>query len=160
MILWILANIAAGKFTHTQEVVKSCLIDGVVNCLSDVDYNVKKEALWVIRNISDTSQWELCSVLVNAGCIKQLLNILEFDISSDILIQSLLCLNCILNSGQIYRQAGKKNPLLKFFEEANGLSIIERLQYKNISVLTELSIKMINDFNYSGNNFENGSSNP
>merc|ERR1719171_1035580 len=126
---WAISNITAGNQDQIQEVINNGLIPPVIGLLQTGDFDIKKEAAWVISNATAGQNPQQIEYLVEAGCIKPLVDLLSIN-DVKVISVALEALDNILGCGK-KRQAEAglaENPVVNLIELADGLSKIEALQ--------------------------------
>jgi len=131
---WTISNITAGTKKQIQEVINNNLIPPVIFLLQGADFDTKKEAAWAISNVACLGSPAQIGYLVQCGCTKPLLDLLEVEDAS-VLGVALDAVDHILMSGR-RKQCEEnlaENPMVKFVEEAGGLRKIELLKSDSCS---------------------------
>jgi len=126
---WAISNITAGNKEQIQEVINHGAIPPVIQLLQTADFDVKKEAAWVISNAAAGGSPQQIEYLVQAGCIKPIVDILGVS-DVKIVTVALETLDKILKVGKQQQQENglPDNPIVALVEQADGLSKIEALQ--------------------------------
>jgi len=126
---WAISNVTAGNREQIQEVINGGVIPAVIQLLDTADFDVKKEAAWVISNASAGGSPPQIEYLVQAGCIKPMVEL--FSVSDvKVVTVALEAIENILKVGKQQQQEKglPDNPIVALVEQADGLSKIEALQ--------------------------------
>jgi hypothetical protein len=125
--MWMLSNITAGNNRQIQQVIDQDLVPRAMELLQAGDWDVKKEATWVLANAVVGGTPEQVGYLVQQGAIQGLCSILE--VNDTTVVETVLdALEAILKTGK----AGADDRTLQYFttlvEQCDGLSKLEALQ--------------------------------
>ncbi|XP_004306871.1 PREDICTED: importin subunit alpha-1-like [Fragaria vesca subsp. vesca] len=144
---WTISNITAGNREQIQSVIEAGLIGPLVNLLHTAEFVIKKEAAWAISNAASGGTHEQIKVLVTAGCIKPLSDLLVFP-DPRIVIVCLKGLENILKVGEAEKSLSNKetNLYAQLIDEAGGLEKIENLQTHNNNDIYEQAVKILETY--------------
>jgi hypothetical protein len=125
--MWMLSNITAGNHRQIGQVIEMDLIPRAMELLQAGDWDVKKEATWVVANAVVGGTPDQVGYLVQQGAIQGLCSIL--DVNDSAVVETVLdALEAILKVGKM----GPDERTLQYFtsvvEQCDGLSKIEALQ--------------------------------
>jgi len=125
---WTVSNITAGSTPQIEAVCAAGIIPKVVELLKSATFDVKKEACWAISNATSGGTAKQIMHLVECGCIKPLVDMLESH-EAKIVTVALEGLENILKSGaKLGEEHGQENIYLAMVEEAGGIDKIDLLQ--------------------------------
>lgn len=134
-IVWAITNISAGRINQCEKVMDSAVLERVYDYLTDYDLKLKKEAVFVIRNMCTTGSLEITIKVVDQGVLKKLCELLEKEKNEIILITCLETLLNIFHMGEILKEFEKENRFIKEFDEYAGVTLLENLQnHKDIDI--------------------------
>uniref|UniRef100_K3WKY9 Importin subunit alpha n=1 Tax=Globisporangium ultimum (strain ATCC 200006 / CBS 805.95 / DAOM BR144) TaxID=431595 RepID=K3WKY9_GLOUD len=142
---WAISNITAGTPSQIQEVIEANIIPPLLYQLSTVEFEVKKEAAWAISNATSGGSPDQIKYLVYQGCIPPLVKLLE---SPDIQVIN-VCLDAlenILRLGEAERTIDGDNKMAIYIEEADGVEVIQNLQYHEEEELYEKALRIVRDY--------------
>lgn len=121
-----LSNIAAGSQHQVATLVGTPnLIPMILEQVNAaVDWDVRKEAAWVICNVASSGMTSHIMTLVDHGAISQLCSLLDI---SDVKMLTIIldALESILKVG---RMINKSDTYQNLFDEAEGIDKLENLQ--------------------------------
>lgn len=124
---WTISNITAGNVGQIEEVIRAQLIQPILVHLQSAVFEIRKEACWAISNATAGGNDNQIKFLVQCGCIKPLVNIVEFSNPKTIRV-ALEGLENILKTGQDSVGSGERNPYVMYVEECDGFNIIAQHQ--------------------------------
>jgi importin subunit alpha-1 len=135
----LLSNIAAGnKQQITQLVNTPNLLINVLTQLSEAsEWDVRKEAAWVICNIASGGTKAHIQALVENGCLKPICDLLSVG-ESKMLLLAMEALENILKAGQ----SGNMN-YMHFIDEAEGVDKLELLQEHENQEVYDKAVRII-----------------
>jgi importin subunit alpha-6/7 len=149
--LWMLSNIAAG--TKEQLNLLMCtplLLAQILEQLSEhIDWDIRKEACWVICNIASSGVAGHIFALVEHGIFRYLSTLLDI---SDVKMLTIVleALEIILRIGQANK---KDESFIILFDEAEGIDKLEALQEHENEVIYKKAVHIIEAyFNDEGEN--------
>jgi len=122
---WTISNITAGNVQQIETVVRAQIIQPILSHLQSSVFEIRKEACWAISNATAGGNDEQIRFMVQCGCIKPLVSIVEFSNPKTIRV-ALEGLENILKTGQDNASNEQGNPYVRFVEECNGFDIIAR----------------------------------
>jgi len=144
---WAISNVTAGNKNQIDEVINNGLIPPVIALLMQADFDIKKEAAWVISNATAGGQPNQMEYLVEAGCIKPMVELLG---TQDVKIVgvALEALDNLLECGkQQQQQRGlAENPICSLIEQAEGLQKIEALQEDPKEEIYQKAMKILESY--------------
>ena len=133
--------------------LRSPLLATVVDKLSTDEFEVKKEAAWVVANImhgfsSEPTVANAARVqqLVNLGCIGGMAKMLEVN---DAAMQKLMleATGTLLEAGEkLGTSKGSDNPFLVAFDEAEGVDKLEALQTHHNEDVYEKAVELLEKY--------------
>lgn len=124
---WTISNITAGNVEQIEDVIRAQLIQPLLVHLNSAVFEIRKEACWAISNATAGGNDAQIKFLVQCGCIKPLVAIVEFSNPKTIRV-ALEGLENILKSGQDSVDTSERNPYTGFVEECDGFTVIARHQ--------------------------------
>jgi len=128
-VCWALTNIAEGTSEQVQHLFESALIDDVVELLRCTDFDIKREAAWVIHNVTSSKDIVSVEYLIRRGCVRCLVDLLS-TCDAGLLLVALQTLGNMLDCGRqlqiSYRTA--ENLVATLVEEADGVERLEKMQ--------------------------------
>eukprot|EP00755_Sulcionema_specki_P007869 Sspe_Gene.39390::Locus_18997_Transcript_2_9_Confidence_0.100_Length_1667::g.39390::m.39390 len=126
---WAISNIAAGNKDQIQALIVGMLIPPVVNLLTSSTVQVKREAAWVMYNISCGGTKEQIHHLVQSRCIPPLCELLRSHDTKAVNV-ALDALDNILGIGEdIKNEMGAElNDYMMEIQQCGGLESMEMLQ--------------------------------
>ncbi|XP_013406767.1 importin subunit alpha-8-like isoform X1 [Lingula anatina] len=139
--LWLLSNIT-GTRSVCLEVMNHGLLSQLVFLLLD-SFDIRKEAAFCVCNISCQGA-EFCQALVNQGCLPGMLSLLK--------VSDLEAVNLALGFSEMVLRLLPKGK--EMFEENNGLSGLESLEYHNNSEIREHTNDLLEKHFYGDNHEE------
>jgi len=119
---WTISNITAGNVTQIEAVIRAHLMQPVLKHLSSAVFEISKEACWAVSNATAGGNHEQIKYLCHLGCIRPLINIIEFSNPKTIRV-ALEGIENILKSGS----EENPNPFVSQIEEVGGFNIIGAL---------------------------------
>lgn len=133
--------------------VASPLLATVIQRLENDEYDVKKEAAWVLANIlhgfaaeSSAVNAQRATTLVTLGAIPGMVKMLEVN---DAAIQKLMleAVGTMLEAGEtVAKSKGGDNPFLVPFDEAEGVDKLEALQEHTNEEIYEKAVALLEKF--------------
>jgi len=127
---WALSNVVAGTIDQLEEFFKKKrLLKKVVQLCHHGDINVRKEAGWCLSNAIPSATLRQIDILVDAGFIQAMVNLLNCEIEK-VVLMAIEALHCCLVSynKQRRRPDHESNLLVTKMEELGGLDSLERVQ--------------------------------
>ena len=117
--LWALSNITACSFHQIQKVIDAGIIPQVINVLQTQEFEVKREAGWVISNAITGGNQNQVDYVVSAGAIPVLVDLLDME-DSKLVLCSVEAIKCLLRCNDVvYGQ---------MVEQWGGVAKLESLQ--------------------------------
>eukprot|EP00494_Astrolonche_serrata_P030783 UN31051 len=116
---WTISNITAGNVTQIEAVIRAGLMQPILKHLSSAVFEIRKEACWAVSNATAGGNNQQIKYLCHLGCIKPLINIIEFSNPKTVRV-ALEGIENILKSGA----EEKPNPFVSQIEEIGGFNII------------------------------------
>ncbi|KAL3668431.1 hypothetical protein V7S43_006518 [Phytophthora oleae] len=143
---WVISNITAGTPSQIQEVIDANVIPPLLFQLMSVELDVRKEAAWAISNAASGGTTQQIKYLVQQGCIPPLVKLLD--------VQDPRVINVSLNTLENILQAGEadmsvsdtENRMARYIEEADGIELIQNLQFHQEEHIYEKSVSIIRDY--------------
>ena len=130
--------------------MRSPLLATVVDRLSNDEFDVKKEAAWVIANIlhgfaaeASATNASRATTLVTLGVIPGMVKMLEVN---DAAMQKLMleAVGTLFEAGEVLaRSKGGDNPFLVPFDEAEGVDKLEALQEHTNEEIYEKAVELL-----------------
>ncbi|GAB9465830.1 hypothetical protein Gpo141_00003220 [Globisporangium polare] len=142
---WAISNITAGTQSQIQEVIDANIIGPLLFQLSTVEFEVRKEAAWAISNATSGGSPDQIKYLVHEGCIPPLVKLLDSQ-DTQVINVCLDALENILRLGEAERTIDGDNKMALYIEEAEGLELIQNLQYHQEEELYEKAVRIIRDY--------------
>lgn len=144
---WTISNITAGNREQIQEVIAASLFPPVLHLLQTGDFDIKKEAAWAISNSTSGGSPQQVEYLVEAGCIKPMVDLLSVS-DAKIIGVALEALDNILKVGKNKSQevGMAENPFATLVEQADGLSKIEALQEDPNEEVYQKAMKILENY--------------
>lgn len=139
-----LSNIAAGSEAQiTAVMTQEGLMDAVINHVNGAEWDVRKEAAWVISNIatggSHNQVYALCAQYKGVPAVCGLLDVADTRIA----MQALDALKALLKCGE------DSNGLLNvavMVDEADGIDLLEKLQEHENQDIYHKAVTLIETF--------------
>ena len=143
-VCWTLSNITASTSNHIQAVIDANIMPVVIDLLSTAEFVIKKEAAWVISNVTSSGTPEQIEYLVQHGCIPPLCDLLTVQ-DNQIVTVALEGLENMLRVGETaMREKGlPENPCAQHVENAGGLDKIDALQQHEDISIYEKALKIL-----------------
>jgi len=139
---WALSNIAAGNKNQISILCHApSVLSRVMGQLANGEWDVKKEAAWVVSNVATGGSFQDVQLLINAGCIAPLCDLLEVA-DAKIVLVGLDAIEAILKHGG----EGENNEYANMVDEAGGLDKIENLQEHENEDIYHKSIHLIEQY--------------
>ena len=146
-----------------ETIVRSPLLATVIERLANDEYEVKKEAAWVIANIlhgfaaePNAATASRATTLVQLGAIPPMVKMLEVN---DAAMQKLMleAVGTLLEAGELLQKGkGGDNPFLVPFDEAEGVDKLESLQTHHNEEVYEKAVALLEKhFGEDGDDDEN-----
>ena len=133
--------------------VSSPLLATVIDRLNNDEYEVKKEAAWVLANIlhgfaaePNAYNAQRAATLVQLGAIAPMVKMLEVN---DAAMQKLMleAVGTLLDAGETLQKAkGGENPFLVAFDEAEGVDKLESLQTHTNEEVYQKAVDLLDKF--------------
>ncbi|CEG42657.1 importin alpha-2 subunit [Plasmopara halstedii] len=143
---WTISNITAGSQSQIQEVIDANIIPLLLSVLMLSEFDVRKEAAWAISNATSGGTTEQIKYLVQQGCIPPLIALLNVPDPSVINV-SLDALENILQAGEADTSlTDMENRMVLFIEEADGIELIQKLQFHEEQDIYEKAVRIIRDY--------------
>ncbi|KAG7393377.1 Importin alpha subunit (Karyopherin alpha subunit) (Serine-rich RNA polymerase I suppressor protein) [Phytophthora pseudosyringae] len=143
---WAISNITAGTPSQIQEVIDANVIPPLLAQLWSVEFDVRKEAAWAISNATSGGTTEQIKYLVQQGCIPPLVKLLDVQ-DPRVINVSLDALENILRAGEADMSlSDTENRMARYIDEADGLELIQNLQYHQEEDIYEKSVRIIRDY--------------
>jgi hypothetical protein len=137
------SNIAAG--THDQITLlmrETSLMYKLVEIALNANWEIKKEALWVLSNICTTGGDEHVKGLVQVNGLQPLADVLSLkNADTTILGATLDAIERILDVGERHHE-----EFAKLFDECNGIDNLESLQEHPSNAIYQKTVKIIETF--------------
>ena len=119
---WALSNIAAGNIKQVAGLVQcSQLLQQVIETAANDDWEVRKEAAWVISNICSSGAVPHIAEIVKLGALEVLVSLLHVP-DTKIIVVALEALECVLSKG------GEESAYRVKIAELGGVSLLEGLE--------------------------------
>ena len=138
---WAFSNITAGSAADIQMVIDIGVVPVVMGLVvsEESDFEIRKEALWVLANMFSEGSVDQIVFLVEKGIIPLFFLFLSLPNAHTIII-SLECMERILKEGKDTIRFGEKNPFLQKIEECEGFEQLYELQnHPNATVYEKIS---------------------
>eukprot|EP01037_Dinobryon_pediforme_P016663 gene16663-16843_t len=151
---WMLSNIAAGTLTQLNQLftVPNLLSLVLAQLSAKSEWDVRKEATWVISNALTAGQKQHVSHLVELGVVGPLCELLDVG-EGRVLLIAMEALECVLKSmGSI-----PGSNITTLIDEAGGVDKLENLQEHENQEVYERAVRIIEK--YFGTEDENESEN-
>ncbi|RLN91498.1 hypothetical protein BBJ28_00018558 [Nothophytophthora sp. Chile5] len=137
---WAISNITAGTTSQIQEVIDANVIPPLLYQLMSVEFDVKKEAAWAISNATSGGSTEQIKYLV------QQVKLLDAQ-DPRVVNVSLDALENILRAGEADMSVNDtENRMARYIEEADGVELIQNLQFHQEEEIYEKSLRIIQDY--------------
>merc|ERR1712137_120759 len=145
---WTISNITAGTKEQIQEIINNNLIPPVIGLLQGADFDTRKEAAWAISNAAAGGSDEQIAYLVQCGCIKPMVDLLDTFLDPKIVGVAMDALEQVLKMGKQRQQEQNlaENPMAKLVEEAGGLQKIEQLQTDTSVDIYQKAVKILEGY--------------
>jgi importin subunit alpha-1 len=128
---WTISNITAGNPDQIQAVIDANIIPALVGILRDDEFDIRKEAAWAISNATSGGTEKQIRMLVDAGVIEPLCNLIECQ-DQKIILVALEGIENILRVGKAdAAMTGGSNRFADLVEECTGLDKLENVQQNN-----------------------------
>ncbi|DAZ97527.1 TPA: hypothetical protein N0F65_003013 [Lagenidium giganteum] len=135
---WTISNITAGTQSQIQEVLDANIVPLLLHQLLTGEFDVKKEAAWAISNATNGGSPDQVKFLVQQGCIPPL--------DSRIIHVCLDALDQILRVGEVDSNYSGENQMATYVEEADGIELIQNLQFHEEEDIYAKAMKIIQDY--------------
>ncbi|KAG6598017.1 Importin alpha-2 subunit [Phytophthora cinnamomi] len=143
---WAISNITAGTPSQIQEVIDANVIPPLLFQLTSTEFDVRKEAAWAISNATSGGTTEQIKYLVQQGCIPPLVKLLDVQ-DPRVINVSLDALENILRAGEADMSlSDTENRMARYIEEADGIELIQNLQFHQEEDIYEKSVRIIRDY--------------
>jgi len=144
---WALSNITAGTQAQVQAVIDNsngAIFPAMINILRTDDYEVKKEALWMIANASNSGSEEQIRHIIERGVVPVICEMLTAP-DSKIIIVALEALENLLRVGRndSMTRTGGENKVTEIMEECGGVDKLEALQKHDNEDVYNKALKLI-----------------
>ena len=142
---WALSNIAAGTPEQARTILEAQAVPSLVDCLTNGEFRVRKEACFCLRNLVDTCSDSEVEYIVSQGVIPALVDVLSLqDVA--ILEQALSALHRVLKAAAAAVPVGSPNACAEWIEECGGVDTIEQLQQHENDAVYELALGIVEEF--------------
>jgi hypothetical protein len=125
--MWMLSNITAGNHRQIAQVIEKDLVPRAMELLQAGDWDVKKEATWVLANAVVGGTPDQVGYLVQQGAIQGLCSVLEVN-DSGVVETVLDSLEAILKVGKNAQDERTLQYFCTVVEQCDGLTKLEALQ--------------------------------
>ncbi|CAH0483105.1 unnamed protein product [Peronospora belbahrii] len=143
---WAISNITAGTPRQIQEVIDANMVPLLLFQLMSLEFDVRKEAAWAISNATSGGTAEQINYLVLQGCIPPLVKLLDAQ-DPRVINVSLNALENILRAGEAEMSlTDTENRMARYIEEADGIELIQNLQFHHEEDIYEKSVRIIRDY--------------
>ncbi|KAG7399218.1 Importin alpha subunit (Karyopherin alpha subunit) (Serine-rich RNA polymerase I suppressor protein) [Phytophthora boehmeriae] len=143
---WAISNITAGTQSQIQEVIDANVIPPLLYQLMSLEFDVRKEAAWAISNVTSGGSTQQIKYLVQQGCIPPLVKLLDVQ-DPRVINVSLDALENILRAGEADMSVGEsENRMARYIEEADGIELIQNLQFHQEEEIYEKSVRIIREY--------------
>jgi hypothetical protein len=114
IILTFLINITAQTDKYLEMLFKFGFIKCIINFMNSIDESLVLNSIWCLSNVAGELQHEITSELIKMNINEELLKIFSKldNIGDDILYESLILLECLLNS----KPLAKEKVIIPFFQ--------------------------------------------
>ncbi|XP_078447697.1 importin subunit alpha-like isoform X2 [Wolffia australiana] len=142
----IISNIIAGNHSQVQLVIDSKIIPPLISQLKHAEFNVKREAAFVILNATSRGTFEQIHFIANQGCIPSLCNLLG-SLDSEVVAVCLEALENMLKVGEAEKELGNEDGAVNVYaqevDDCDGLAKIEDLQLHPHPAISHAAIRML-----------------
>lgn len=140
---WMLSNIAAGTEEQMQLTLTTPNLIGKVleQMSSSAEWDVRKEAAWVISNLATGGKAPHLSMLVEAGTIKHICDLLDAG-DTRVTTIAMEALEALLKT----LAGSKKYNIVQMIDEADGINRIEQLQEHSSNAIYQKAVSMIDTY--------------
>jgi hypothetical protein len=143
---WAISNIPAGTLAQTVEFCKTDIPRIVISACLDDEFDVVKEAIYVIHNISFHRNADMCRFLVRIGLFDKLGRIMSMD-NDDVLHLVLSTLGMMLEAGEdASTDAAVRSEFCAPMLAANLAERIEELQEHPNNDVHELAYNIVSAY--------------
>jgi len=140
-----LSNITAGNSRQIQQVIEKGLIPKTMELLQAGDWDVKKEATWVVANATVGGTPEQVGYLVQLGAIQGLCSIL--DVNDTQVTETVLdALEAILKVGKNGTDERTLQHFCMIVEQCDGLSKLEKLQDDASQGVYDRAVRILSNY--------------
>jgi hypothetical protein len=124
---WAVSNLAAGTIGQIEHLLRLDLAQKTITLLSPQENpSVRREAVWIIANVSTRGSWPQMEAFIAVGCIPSLISILAARDSPSDTLQ--IGLETVSNLFAAAKTSGHSQELRDLFIDANGLLAVQGLQ--------------------------------
>lgn len=122
---WAVSNITAGNTDQIDKVIEAGIVDLLLQVIKKGDFRSQKEAVWALTNMTSGGSPEQKAVLVRAGALTYICDLLECKDWKTVLV----ILDGINNLLSAAEKAGELETVALIVEECGGLEKLEALQH-------------------------------
>lgn len=140
-LLWSISNLAVGTMAQADAVLTHPCLRAIIGVLEDPDFEIMKEAIYIIANGSFCGSPEVLNDLIDQGILEILCRLLDFK-DSRILMLVLEAISNFLKAGRTHQilQNLTSDKVGINFDEAGGIAKLESLQdHPNINVYNKVT---------------------
>jgi importin subunit alpha-1 len=143
--LWALSNITAGNLKQIQAIIDTPELIATVNSLTRDNYrSVVREALWLLGNIVNGGNLNVCLKLIEMNIFVSINYILENNTEKfEILILTLRMLMKLLLQGA---SCNSHNEIARIFQLKGGCDALEKVQDSDSEDVYNLTLDIYNKF--------------
>jgi len=139
---WIVSNITAGNQAQIESVINNGLIGPLIDILTHGDAKSQKEAAWAVSNLTCGGSIQQKSVLVQAGVLRPLTNML---LCNDAKIVGVV-LDAFKNILRAADDLGHRESICNSLEEFDFLDCLEKLQEHQNEEIYQASLEIIETY--------------
>ena len=140
---WVISNIAAGTPVQLKQLILEDIISFIPIILKKDDLSVKREALWIIRNMTKKMEASFIDYIINSGVIQALSGLMPITDVKLLSIVLHIIQNCLKKTKEKY---GNCDVTLELIERTGCLNLLEELQFHKNQIIYNLAIKIIKNY--------------
>jgi hypothetical protein len=147
LILWALSNICAGPIRHIQIVLNSDVFNRLIEAMDDSCFNIRRESIRVISNITSNQDLETNILLLSNGTVEKLYIKLNETNDSELILMILHITRDFLVVSKYLEEGMGDFTIRHEIEKFNGLGIIQKFTTHSDMQVMNAALVVMNELN-------------